>query len=716
MLIRHSGIDLVERIVFIDDDYGYCWLINVDLKDKSWPHYIRKTEIAEKIECKEIFIDLDDIWLPNNSEYSNNEDGKKRQDLRYQLIENLVCGENERYLFFKKQRKELIEKQVLEIGSTRQTISNILRLFWKRGMTLEAVQTLHENCGGQGNRHNSNILKMGRPRTISPGIGCNVTEEIRKKFKVGVDHYLFNDKASLKDAFEKLIRLYFSKKIVDENNRISTILVAEDEQPTFRQFYTYCEQDDSYKERIIRRKGQQFYDLNCRQLLGTNTDDVQGPGDRFQVDATIADVYLLSQFDLRRIVGRPVIYFIIDVFSRLITGVYVGFEGPSWIGAMMVLCNMVRNKVDFCQEYEIEINEQDWPCCHAPKAILADRGELKSTRLGENITKRLKINLENASPGRPDLKALVERRFGIVPLKFKQFMPGYVKPDFLERGAPDYRLEATYDLKQFTQLVILAIIEHNKTPIRDLMPPSHMITEGMVPSPLNLWNWGIKNRSGALRTLTEDETKLNVMPPAKAKVTRHGLLYSMAYYTCPTALKEEWFAANSNMQGKYLDISIDPRKMDKFYLRDSGDLKLDKGYEVCKLLPRSFNYTGKSIYEAEENDLRNKINIAYNKPSLMVTCIDSDEAMGKIESNAIKLKSELGKDTRSKAEITKGIKENHAVEKASQRPKEVFELGQDHENYYNNVNRIDINTCNNGKQTDDDDNVLFNPLDILKGI
>ena len=79
-----------------------------------------------------------------------------------------------------------------------------------------------------------------------------------------------------------------------------------------------------------------------------------GPGDRFQIDATSADIYLVSRFNRHRIVGRPTIYVVVDVFSGMIVGLYVGFEYPSWLGAMMALVNAATDKVDWCRQYGVE--------------------------------------------------------------------------------------------------------------------------------------------------------------------------------------------------------------------------------------------------------------------------------------------------------------------------------------------------------------------------
>lgn len=137
---------------------------------------------------------------------------------------------------------------------------------------------------------------------------------------------------------------------------------------------------------------------------------------------------------------------------------------------MMALTNMVTPKVEFCRQFGIDISHDDWPSHHAPRMILADRGELMSVRLGARIVHSLRIQIENTSPGRGDLKSIVERRFGVVPAIFKPFAPGYVKSDFGTRGARDYRRESAMDLTDFTKIVIHAVLEHNREPVDGSLP------------------------------------------------------------------------------------------------------------------------------------------------------------------------------------------------------------------------------------------------------
>lgn len=447
--------------------------------------------------------------------------------------------------------------------------------------------------------------------------------------------------------------------------------VEADTKPTLRQLQWFIKNNYSDSHITRRRNGDKNWDLHRRELLGVADGDIQGPGDRFQIDATVADVYLVSQFDRRRIVGRPIIYFVIDVWSRMIVGIYVGFEGPSWAGAMMALVNMVTPKIEFCRQYGIDIEEYDWPSHYAPRRIMGDRGELMSVQLGKNITQSLRVDIENASPGRADLKSIVERRFGIVPAKFGPFTPGYVQKDFNERGAEDYRLKAALSLHEFTEMVIYAVLEHNSAPIRDKNLPADMITDGLTTVPIDLWQWGIVNRSGCLKILTVEEVALNVMPSTPARVTANGIRLSKdVYYSCATAIREEWFSKARSREWE-ATMSYDPRRMECAYLRDP---KLPHGFEVCNLLERSYAYHGKSLFEIEELRLaRSKVEAA-GENDRQAKRILYDSKMDEVKKKAQKATEAFLDPGASKAERTVGIRDNRTQEKEIQRGAESFSL------------------------------------------
>jgi hypothetical protein len=140
---------------------------------------------------------------------------------------------------------------------------------------------------------------------------------------------------------------------------------------------------------------------------------VYGPCHRFEIDATIADIYLVSRFNRHWIIGRPVVYVVVDVFSALIVGLFVGLEGPSWNGARHALFNAFTDKQAYCAAHGVEIRPEEWPCHHLPQEIMADRGEMLGAA-AEGMVSGLHINLAIAPSFRPDWKSVVESRFRLL--------------------------------------------------------------------------------------------------------------------------------------------------------------------------------------------------------------------------------------------------------------------------------------------------------------
>ncbi|GER71442.1 hypothetical protein BpJC7_27450 [Weizmannia acidilactici] len=266
----------------------------------------------------------------------------------------------------------------------------------------------------------------------------------------------------------------------------------------------------------------------------------------------------------------------------MVTGIYVGLEGPSWIGAMMALDNMVADKVDFCKQYNIDITEEQWPTHHLPEIIIADRGEFEGYSV-EGLINNLNIKIENTTAYRGDLKGIVERKFRTINGKIKQKAPGAIQKEYRERGDRDYRLDATLNLKEFTALIITLILQHNHKIIEKYPMEKEMITDGIVPTPINIWNWGIQNRKGRLRTVDRNIFRLNVLPRGRATITRAGIKFKNLLYGSKRAIEEQWYA---NLKNKSIEIIYDPRHLDKIYIPSDNGID----YETCLLLEPSKQY------------------------------------------------------------------------------------------------------------------------------
>ncbi|PNS07321.1 hypothetical protein [Solilutibacter silvestris] len=64
--------------------------------------------------------------------------------------------------------------------------------------------------------------------------------------------------------------------------------------PTCDQFGYWTNKDHLRLEIKRKRMDAKLYDKDLRGLLGTSNAEVMGLGSRYQIDATIADIYLVS--------------------------------------------------------------------------------------------------------------------------------------------------------------------------------------------------------------------------------------------------------------------------------------------------------------------------------------------------------------------------------------------------------------------------------------
>ncbi len=98
------------------------------------------------------------------------------------------------------------------------------------------------------------------------------------------------------------------------------LLLPAEMRPSFDQFrYWYENHYRELRREQKARRGERDYNLTRRELLGDSTQMAFGPGSVYQIDATIGDIYLVSSLDRSRIIGRPVVYACVDVFSRMIS-------------------------------------------------------------------------------------------------------------------------------------------------------------------------------------------------------------------------------------------------------------------------------------------------------------------------------------------------------------------------------------------------------------
>ncbi len=653
-----------ERVLWLDPINGQ--MVVIVLFDKDLLPVWKNIDEYEEALTEGLIIKLKQDPYVNLKSLDNDIPGNhlSRRDKSWEIIKEIVCQEPDIYI--PDSRGKLIRFVTDKYKVGKKRIYKLLYRYLAGGKIINALLPAYDKCGAPGHERNSNPnIKRGRPSNLSrydPNIkGVNVDEETIRKFELGFNLFYNNTKGlTYKKAYDLTIGKFFRVGVSMVDGVAIPILPPDSELPTFRQFYYWVRKRLDLKKTTIAREGEKGYGLRWRPILGSSNQKAYGPGSVYQIDASNPPVYLVSSYDFFSVIGKPIVYLVVDVFSRMIVGLYIGLEGPNWIGAMMALANTFLNKVKFCAEYNVEIEENQWPCMGLPESIIADRGEMEGMN-ADYLSETLGIDVINDPPYRADLKGIIEQKFNQTEEKTLHQIPGVVKKKHRERGEKDYRPEAALTLDEFTTIIINTILDYNANHfIQDYSRNEFMISEFVEPVPIKLWEWGIQNRSGHFKEKSEDIIRMALMPKDNALITNKGIRFRGMHYSCKKALEEQWFQKARRYGSKSIKISYDPRRLNQiFILSDNG-----KEFETCELLSRENRYKNHHLEEvAKLLDFEKIQEDMHNQTRAQTTAVlhAKNEAIVK---EAIKRKQKIMEDQNiSERQVVKSIKPNRARDK-----------------------------------------------------
>jgi putative transposase len=588
-----------ERVLHIFPETRQVVVIDVNDK-QALPFFRRIEDLEDEVERGNAVPIEGDPYAPRHYTEEELESKKfrkikRRLDKALKIIEPLFNDENAVRMLFEQDRASLINTRLEEINTwpknekaCRQMIYTYCRRWWQHGQVPNAVLSRYDNCGTRRDKPRKITKKLGRPCQIArpspkPGeptlvTGVNMRHEWVDKILLGCKLFLENRlKPSYEWAYEQTLARFFIKdKVIEKGEeKIITLDPFKGEIFTKGQFRYHYLLHRNPNRATLKREGPKKFNTRHRQLKGKSW--ARGPGFRYLVDATIADMYLVSRYGKNLIVGRPVIWVMIDLFSRMITGVCVRFEAEGWLGLKLVLENTVEDKVAFCARYGIKITKEQWPARHRPVEILGDRGSLIKKTI-KRFIKATNIIISNAPPYRPDWKGVIERIFREMNIKVFNWLPGFVDPE-RDPGDPDYRLCAAFDIEEFTGIVIEAVLHHNnECLISDGVEicPEFLATD-LEPYPTQLFMWGAKNKPGGLRETDFDAVRRSLLSEGQVSVNKgeikfkHPKAPKPLIYKCDQLQDEGLLLRNTGSKGRKFPVLFDERWTDEIYLiRQAG--------------------------------------------------------------------------------------------------------------------------------------------------
>ena len=574
-----NGVTIYRELAARDDT-----VLVIDCVKRTMPVWLPKDRLTDWQQIEEQALHEKTGILPLT------EDALSKSALacahkRYSMIAPAVAVVTD-----KKQRNDMIIWVSNEYGISKQTVRKYLCLF----LVYQTVSIL---------------------APIDSTNKVSLTKE-QRWMRWALNKYFYTCRQnSLKTAYLFLLK----EKYIDECGQLMK------EHPSYYQFRYFYRRTKNQQNFLISRKGLTEYQRNHRPLLGEGVAEFANHVGIAMLDSTICDIYLVDEAG--KLLGRPILTACVDAYSQMCCGFALTWEG-GMVSLRELVTHVITNKADYCKKYGIMINQEDWDCDQLPGVMVTDRGMEYCSENFEQLSE-IGVTIINLPSYRPELKGVVEKFFDLVQSYYKPFLKGkgVIEPDFQQRGAHDYRMDACLTLEDFKKVLLRCIVHYNsKRRLSNVSYTQDMLDKGIKPYPNELWNYGRKQAGANLISVDQESLRLTLLPRTTGNFSRKGLLVNGVRY------KRE------NCTERYLKckncvVSYDPNDVSKVWLFESGV------YLEFDLIER--RYIHKSLDEVAEMQQKIKQLQTQGESELLQAEIDLQQHISAVGDTAKRLRTTL---------------------------------------------------------------------------
>ncbi|WP_419771316.1 MAG: Mu transposase C-terminal domain-containing protein [Candidatus Marinarcus sp.] len=287
------------------------------------------------------------------------------------------------------------------------------------------------------------------------------------------------------------------------------------------------------------------------------------PLEFIQIDHTPLDIIVVDKLH-RKPLKRPYLTLAIDVYSRMITGIYVSLQEPAYYNVSQCLFNTFTPKDKLLRQYNVE---GEWNIFGVPRIIGVDNGsDLVSSDM-QMVCDEYGITLMKRPVARPQFGAHVERVLGTINKEIHN-LAGTTFSNINEKGVYDSAKEAMFTVEELTQWIIHYIVNvyHKKYHHGIQTTPEEKYFKGI---------FGDEETAGTgiLPPITDDmeELRVSLLPTEFRTVQKDGItLDGISYYS---DVLRHWIGKKDSKKSKIKHkIKRDPLNIQKIYFYDP-DLK-----------------------------------------------------------------------------------------------------------------------------------------------
>lgn len=470
-----------------------------------------------------------------------------------------------------------LAREVMERGCSKTFVYSNFSLLCRFGFQETSLRPCRHRCGAPqkprpcdpGGREKSgrkttkqrNAKKFGK--ILAPEQPGN--SSIWRSVILAADKRIPSPKPPMPQRCIQIIESAFVQRFTQLDGKPVPSELKLGEYPNRRQIRRVLEHDIPWLQRLLERTTKGHFNRSLRGLIARNWKGVVGPGHTWAIDSSIGDVYLRSSLNRAWIIGRPVVYLIVDVWSTAIVGFFVCLDGPSWDMAKVALFCAAAPPDLVAELWGYESMLSLYPAPTMCAALMCDRGEYLSKAASITGAKLIPC-LSYAPPYRPDLKGLVEVLHRIEKDRQYYFVPGAIdqrREEFeLRRFDPN---KAVLTVREYAAYLYQIFTEYNLTAPREKRLDAHMHAAGVFPSPAGLWRYGHEMGVGVRRNLSQSELITNLLPSDKARVTRQGVMFGGMQYESKSVDEQGWTTVVRNSGGWDISANYFPGTVSRIW-------------------------------------------------------------------------------------------------------------------------------------------------------
>lgn len=464
--------------------------------------------------------------LPEEMEIVN-----KRAD----ILDSIIIEEEERIerLLTKRMPKNKFDTKAILLGVSKRQLRRMLLSYLLSGRNKFSLVDQRKNNSRPKNSHSKDYE--------------NPKNDVDEILKYGLKMFVKYGKPG--QAYDAVLRRYFREPVeAPDGSSVKMVTLPEEERSvSYKMLYNYIRKHT--EDYSCKGKDERDKQNNDRQLVGNSKTGVYELGQIVEADEMELGCYVVDQNDGETVLGKAVVYCMVEVLSGICIGAYVSLENNSMRGFQQVFLSLLEPHKNQTKGYNIDYDEEDWPSMIVPNEIRCDRGSEYMSKAYSKAMGELGIRNTPVPPGCGSLKGVVESFNGLVQTYLKAQLKnnGYVEDKY--RGGDLAKGAACLTLEEIRGLVYQSVILYNRRVFEGLIDKKYLDND-VSPTPKGIFAYEKAHGRAGDPTNVNDATRpaylfaMLAKEEEKRKFTwnrRKGIVYTFYKTELRFYSQEPWF-------------------------------------------------------------------------------------------------------------------------------------------------------------------------------